>query len=68
VALAFDAFDAQLMVSPERVLGGSERGGDRPHMRGAVQLDGAPQPIVHLPSVLEDIYRRVDAAHSKKEP
>jgi purine-binding chemotaxis protein CheW len=70
VALAFDAFEAQLMVSPERIVAAFNVEGMsnvRPHVRGAVQTDTAVRPIVHLPSVLDDIQKRVAITHSSKE-
>lgn len=68
VALAFDAFEAQLMVAPERVLAAVGANGARPFVHGAVQVDGAARPIVRLPAVLDDIHQRVGATHSNKEP
>jgi purine-binding chemotaxis protein CheW len=68
VALAFDAFEAQLIVAPQRVLAGADdEGARRPHVRGAVQTEAAPRPIVRLPSVVEEIRQQVERVHSKKE-
>jgi purine-binding chemotaxis protein CheW len=65
VALAFDAFEAQLVVPPERVM---TSGVDaRPHLRDAVQADDGLRPIVDLSSVLVDIHKRVETTHMKKE-
>ncbi|MBI3529213.1 MAG: chemotaxis protein CheW [Betaproteobacteria bacterium] len=70
VALAFDAFEGQLMVSPERIVtptNTTEEGETRPHVRGAVQTGNALRPIVNLPLVFDDIQKRVETAHSSKE-
>jgi len=72
VALAFDTFEAQLVVPPERVVALSAAGNEpasRPHVRGAVaQGDGSVRPVLDLPSVLGDIQQRVEATHlSMKE-
>ena len=70
VALAFDTFEAQLVVPPERVVTLSDAGNaSRPHVRGAVaQGDGSVRPVLDLPSVLGDIQQRVEATHlSMKE-
>jgi chemotaxis signal transduction protein len=64
VALAFDAFEAQLMIPPEHIVASTGNGGDtRPHVRGAVHADAIVRPLLHLPSVIEDIQRRVANTH-----
>lgn len=71
LALAFDSFQVQLSVLPhEMVLSEDSPRGEaiRPHLRGALVAQGAPNcPILHLPSVLEDIKQRVAATQSKPE-
>jgi purine-binding chemotaxis protein CheW len=70
VAFAFEAFEALLPVAPEHVVSpvdGAEPDAARPHLRGAVHAGKALRPIVHLPSVLDDIQKRVEASHLKKE-
>jgi chemotaxis signal transduction protein len=64
VALAFDAFEAQVLVATDRILAAIGDGNDtRPHVHGAVHAHAAVRPLVHLPSVFEDIQRRVQSTH-----
>lgn len=70
VAFVFDGFEALLQVPPEDVVAsvdGEKLDAKRAHLRGAVQAGEALRPIVHLPSVLDDIQKRVEASHLKKE-
>jgi hypothetical protein len=53
------------MIPAARVLAATGDGGAaRPHVRGAVQVEALVRPLVHLPSVLEDIQKRVEATRS----
>ena len=65
VALAFDAFERQLVLSPRDVISGTR---ERPHVGGAVRtLDGL-RPIADLASVLDEINIRVeDTRTTRKE-
>jgi chemotaxis signal transduction protein len=70
VAFAFDGFEALLLVPPEHVVSavdGEKPDATRAHLRGAVRAGEALRPIVHLPSVLDDIQKRVEASQLTKE-
>jgi purine-binding chemotaxis protein CheW len=64
VALAFEAFEAQLALLPRDVVSAAD---DRQHVRGAVRAAGGLRPIAHLPSVLDEIHKRVKAARYNKQ-
>jgi purine-binding chemotaxis protein CheW len=64
VAFAFDVFEAQLIVSPQHVLGptGSpDQDAARSHLSGAVHHNDTVRPIVDLPSVVDEIRRHVQS-------
>jgi chemotaxis signal transduction protein len=64
VALAFDAFEAQLTIPAERFVATAGEGGDtRAHVRGAVHADSIVRPLLHLPSAIQDIQERVANTH-----
>lgn len=65
VALAFDAMEAQLAVSPQDVI--FEVGDAGAHARGSLRAEGGLRLIAHLPSVLDDIHKRVEATRSNKK-
>lgn len=67
VALAFEAFEGQWLVSPQDVVSDSGDGGARLHVRGAMRANGGMRPIAHLPSVLDEIRKQVGATQSIKE-
>ncbi|MBI1943736.1 MAG: chemotaxis protein CheW [Betaproteobacteria bacterium] len=67
VALAFGAFEGQWLVSVQDVMTDSGNGGARSHVRGAVRTNGGMRPIVHLPSVLDEIRKQIGAIQSTKE-
>jgi purine-binding chemotaxis protein CheW len=58
--LAFDAFEGQLSVPPESLSTGAPG-------REAVCLDGTVRSVVHLPSVAQEIQKRVDGARHLRE-
>jgi purine-binding chemotaxis protein CheW len=69
-ALAFELFETQLMISPERDIvptGVGNESANRACLRGAVQAEGLVRPIVHLPSVVDEIRKRVEATLLTKE-
>lgn len=70
VAFALDTFEALLSVAPEHVVSpvdGVAPGAARPHQRGAVHTGDTLRSIVHLPSVLDAIQKRVEVGNLKKE-
>jgi len=76
VALAFDAFEAQLVASPEQIvpIADAPRRNHSPQTAAlpasiahAVRGEHGVHPIVRLPAVVEDIQRRVDLARYTKE-
>jgi chemotaxis signal transduction protein len=70
VAFAFDGFEALLLVPPEHLVSpvDSEKpDATRAHLHGAVHAGGVLRPIVHLPSILDDIQKRMEARRLTKE-
>jgi chemotaxis signal transduction protein len=70
VAFAFEGFEALLLVPPEHVVSpvdGEKPDATRAHLRGAVRAGEALRPIVHLPSVLDEIQKRVEVSRLTKE-
>lgn len=65
VALAFEAMEAQLAVSPQDVI--LEAGDAGAQARRRLRAEGAPRPIAELPSLLDEIDRRVAAIRSTRE-
>jgi chemotaxis signal transduction protein len=65
IGFAFDGFDAHLRVPLDRIT--AEQAGAGAHIRGAVRADGAPLPLLHLPSVVEGIARRIKALGPSQE-
>jgi purine-binding chemotaxis protein CheW len=68
-ALAFDAFDAQLAVTADRLVSAAAgAGAPRAHTHEAVRTDAAVLPIIALASVLDDVQRRSTAARNPLAP
>jgi len=76
VALAFDAFDAQLAATPDQLVPLArtalhgvlpERPALHSHVDYAVCGHGAARPIIRLSSVVDEVQRRVDVARHAKE-
>jgi purine-binding chemotaxis protein CheW len=55
VALAFDAFDGHLLVSPDAILPDDSGEGRGAHVHGFVRAQDVVRPIVHLPGILAAI-------------
>ena len=64
LALAFGMFEGQLVVSLQDAI---STAGERPRERGAVRAAGGLRPFVHLPTVLDDIHKRVEATRSNRK-
>lgn len=67
VALAFDAMEAQLTVAPQDVIFETGDAGAHAHVRGTLRAEGGPRLIAHLPSVLDDIHKRVEVTRSNRK-
>jgi chemotaxis signal transduction protein len=62
VALAFDAFEAQLSVPPDAILPATSGGEARNYVRDFVRAPNFSGPVMHLPSILDVIRSRRGAA------
>jgi chemotaxis signal transduction protein len=62
IALAFDAFEAQLSVPPEAILPAKSGSEARNCVRDFVRAPNFSGPVMHLPSVLDVIRSRRGAA------
>ena len=76
LALAFDDFVAQLTPTSDQImsiedgaLSSNESGVRAPssYIRHAIRIDGVMHSLIHLPSVIEEIQRRIDLARHAKE-
>jgi purine-binding chemotaxis protein CheW len=75
VALAFDAFEAQLGATPDQIVplaaaaqaGGGENTSPSSPIHDAVCSHGTVRPIIRLAGVIDDIRRRVDIARFAQE-
>lgn len=55
VALAFDGFERQMRVAAEAIRPRDVSADDRPYARGFVPVQQFVRPILHLPSLLDEI-------------
>jgi chemotaxis signal transduction protein len=67
IAFAFGDFDSHLRVSLERVSALETENGSSSAVRGAVQNAGITLPLLHLPSLVEAIARRIKALGPSQE-
>lgn len=56
LALAFDQFESHFTAAPEQITSAAPAP-DRPHLYDTVQEGGALRPILHLPSLYNDLQR-----------
>jgi chemotaxis signal transduction protein len=61
LALAFDQFEAHFTVAPEQIMSAGAAAG-RPHLCDTVQGVDALRPIIHLPSLHDNIQRQASLA------
>jgi chemotaxis signal transduction protein len=67
IAFAFGDFDSQLRVSPARVSASESENGNGAALAGAVQDAELTLPLLHLPSLVEAIARRIKAFGPSQE-
>jgi purine-binding chemotaxis protein CheW len=67
IAFAFGQFDSLLRVSAERVSAPEPESGNAPAAGGVVLGTGGALPLLHLPSLVEAIARRIKAFGPSQE-
>ncbi|HYQ46779.1 MAG TPA: chemotaxis protein CheW [Polyangiaceae bacterium] len=67
IAFAFGGFDSHLRVSLESVSAPETSNGGAAAVGGAVRNQGITRPLLHLPSLVEAIARRIKAQRPSQE-
>lgn len=67
VALAFDAVDGHLRVSPSDLHAAAETGPGRAHVPEIVRIGAEARPLIRVSSVLEDLSQRIGRAQPAQE-
>jgi chemotaxis signal transduction protein len=67
VALAFESFEGQLLVSPDVILAAQSRGEMRSFVQEFVRTQNFSGPVMHLPSVLGAVKTRRGEAVPREE-
>lgn len=67
IAFAFERFDSHLRVESGRVSGPETANESTAAVGGAVRSDGVTRPLLHLPSLVEAIARRIKALRPSQE-
>jgi purine-binding chemotaxis protein CheW len=67
IAFAFEGFESHLRVSLESVSAPEATNADLAAVGGAVRTGGKTRPLLHLPSLVEAITRRIKALRPSQE-
>jgi chemotaxis signal transduction protein len=65
-ALSITMFEAQLSLAAGERMVAAQALASRPHLSGAVEAGGIVRPVADLPSVMNEIRKRAQAARSTK--